>query len=92
MRTIFYYLMPMSYLKKRQEKLSARQTAMLKHPALVSGKPLFKVANDLWTVNEIIEYAETHKWTKEELKEIARNFGAVFLGFLLVALLGGVIE
>lgn len=91
MRTVFYYLMPMSYLKKRQAKLSELQSAMLRHPAVVSGKPLFKVANDLWLVNEVIEYAETHKWTKKELKDLATNFGAVFLFFAGVALLGGLV-
>lgn len=86
-----YYFLPMSYLRRKQIKLSALERSMLNHPSKVSADTYDRVADHVSSINRVISYAENNKWTAEEIKNIVTGFGYVAIFFLSVALLGGLL-
>lgn len=90
-REAFYYLLPMSYLRRKQSKLSGLERSMLRHPAKVSADTYDRVADHVSSINRVIHYAENNKWTADEIKDIVIGFSYVGLFFLAVALLGGLL-
>ena len=90
-RHAFYYFMPMFYLRKKQARLVGLERAMLRHPAKVSADTYDKVADHVSSLNRVIYYAENNKWTADEIKDLLIGFGYVFLFFLAIGLLGGLL-